>query len=153
MQLIRMNCCGIYEVHGLWKDSPETSLTTLWALRKTHSKDWIALVMSFQTDGENNSGQELLDYIVEHNLGEIAVVSGQNPNSGNDLTIVLWKTAWAEWTQWAADQGIPIDRTSGAINGVDPETAWYEILRDNVRHLEECNCYLCNDIGIDVVFE
>lgn len=130
MNLIKMNCCGLLELHGLWDENPENILSGMGSIayREWESTHWQGIVFSFRANSA--PGLNLLAYIDEHDLGTVIQHLSENPNSGNTLVTGIWYTNWAKFEPWYQQH-----RYVATRGWRHSDTA--------EEHREDCNCYLC----------
>lgn len=98
-----IKCCGIYELNGVSRTTPEDIITNMLADWDTDDDDAPDMPYVFFSDIAGNkkaafSGWKLAAYIKTKKLGVVKTVAAKgikNPNSGNVLTMWVWTPNWS----------------------------------------------------------
>jgi hypothetical protein len=100
MQLNRTSCCGVRDFHGLNAYTPERIPNAIYDMWPT----WIQIngAYTFFTAPTSPAKLEAIQALVaEHNLGETFLMGpNPNPNSGNNLWMLVWKIERDAYTAW-----------------------------------------------------
>lgn len=111
---MEFQCCGLGEMGGISSfDNPEMLCKAALSYRNSLEVPIVSHLIFTQASGTkrlSGYGYNLAKYIIANGLGHVAASEpGENPNSGNYVTVFVWTLNERGIRRWAKKQGFAID--------------------------------------------
>ena len=91
MDLIQTNCCGLYELDGVFQEEPTLLVNFIRIVLGEGNFKGRFIVFS-DVPKESKGGNDLASYILKNKLGLVYPTRGaKNPNSKNMLKVWIWE--------------------------------------------------------------